>query len=124
MKIISYLVLAVLIFLIGWLPTAIAKGGVMVYEVVDIETSARVVTDKGVNFICLITPEGHGFTANSRKWQGFTCAKLGVEPIVWQFCRGNKKKLRLLCVTSETEINGVVENANPGNEPKLRIHAL
>lgn len=118
--IIHYTVLAALIFLVSWLPTAIA-GGVVVYEVIDIETSARVVTIDGTNILCLITPDGHGFTGNPKKWQGFTCAKLGVDPLVWEFCRGNPKELRLLCVTPDTEINGVVESADPGNEPKIRM---
>lgn len=122
MKIISYIVLAALLLLVAWLPPAVAgRAGVIVYEVIDIEVSARVVTNTGTNLICLITPEGHGFTKNHKKWTGFTCAKLGVEPLTWQFCRGKRDKLQLLCVTPETEINGVVESADPGNDPTIRM---
>ncbi len=98
-------------------------GGVIVYEVVDIETSARVVTSNGTNLLCLITPDGQGFTKNRKKWSGFTCVVIGTDPVVWKFCRGNKKKLLLLCVTPDTVINGVIEDANPGIEPKMRMNA-
>lgn len=120
--VLTYLIVLIITITVGILFMDKAPaGGVIVYEVIDIETSARVVTTNGTNLLCIITPEGHGFTNNPRKWSGFTCVVIGADPIVWKFCRGNKKKLRLLCVTPDTKINGVVESANPGNEPKLRM---
>lgn len=98
-----------------------ARAGVRVYDVIDIAVAARVVASDETNLLCLITSEGHGFTGNPKKWTGFTCAILGVDPLVWQFCRGNPKKLYLLCVTPDTIINGVIESADPGNKPKIRM---
>ncbi len=118
-----YLVVLFITISVGilFMSKAEARAGVIVYDVIDIAVAARVVTSDETNLLCLITPEGHGFTKNPKKWKGFSCVKLGVEPFVWKFCRGNPKKLYLLCVTPGTIINGVVESADPGNEPKIRM---
>lgn len=100
-----------------------ARTGVRVYDVVDLERAARVVTSDGTNFICLITPQGYGFT-ESKKWTGFTCAALDVEPVTWQYCRGTLDKPLLLCVNADTLINGRLQDADPGNEPKTRMETF
>ena len=120
------IMLVILVFVIAFTLTtvAFARTGVMVHNVVDLEMGARVVTDTGVNMLCILTPDGEGFTENPKKWQGFTCAKLGVNPIVWQFCRGKSNKPSLLCVNADTLINGRIQDADPGNGPKMRMNTL
>ncbi len=106
------------------MPSAEARTGVIVYPVIDQEVSMRLVVkykDTTRNLMCLITPEGHGYTGDPR-WVGLTCAVMGVEPLVWQFCRGTAGKPSLLCVTPDTKINGIVEDADPGNLPITRMN--
>jgi len=121
MKTISFIILVIFM---SWDFSPANAGGVIVHKVIDIEMGARVVTNDHTNLVCLLTPEGQGFTQTPKKWTGFTCAELGIEPIVWKFCRGDKKKLLLLCVTPDTVVNGKLEDADPGNEPKTRMRAF
>jgi len=103
-----------------------ARIEIRAYDVVDRENAIRVVANTGgkvQNFLCLITPEGHGYTYDAN-WVGLTCAELGVEPLVWRFCRGIVNKPILFCVSPNTIIRGVVEDPDPGNMPKARINAL
>lgn len=114
---------AVAVMTIGLFMKPVTAGGVTVYSVVDRSNAIRVITKDGGkarNFMCLITPETHGYTGDPR-WIGLTCAEMGVEPLIWKFCKGTPGKPILLCVTTDTIINGVVEDANPGDEFKIRM---
>lgn len=76
-----------------------------IYGVDDHETAMRVQTSSGPQFVCLLTGEGYGFTGNSDKWIGFTCAQLGV-PTRWRFCRGIAGKPVLECAEPGIPIQG------------------
>lgn len=123
MLLLALVLVPLLLLFLAWVTPVGARTGVIVYEVVDHETSIRIVTNKGVNLLCLITPEGHGWTGDPG-WVGFTCAVVGAEPILWQFCRGVAGKPLLLCTNADTTIKGIIEDADPGNAPKMRMKAF
>jgi hypothetical protein len=90
-----------------------------IYQVYDIERAMRLVTKGGDSFICLITTEGFGFTGESSKWVGFTCARIGVQELVWQFCRGTVNVPILICVPPETKLRGKDSAAAPRAKPDV-----
>jgi len=95
---------------------------VTVYNVYDIEQAVRIATLEGNTFTCLLTSEGNGFTGDSDKWIGFTCAEMGTIPVTWQFCKGIAGKPLLLCVPPGTVLrNGKGDIAAPRAKPDIEM---
>lgn len=110
----SILIVLILLF------CTVAIADETTHPVFDTEQAFAVTTDDGIRFMCLITTEGYGFTGESNKWVGFTCAALGRSDIQWQFCKGVNNKPELRCVPPGTKVNGA-EAKQPRKGPSIRM---